>query len=236
MKRDLISCIVPVYNGERHVKEALDSILAQEWRPLEVIVVDDGSTDRTRGIASEVADRTPEVIVVSQENAGPSVARNTGISLAKGELVCFLDADDVWHPEKLIRQAERFAANPELDHCVHHIQNFWDEELAGEAAEYQDHARGKPVAGYVTQCLMVRCRAFERVGTFNVDLQHGDSADWFLRAREAGLCGELMPDVLTYRRMHAENRSRVQASGSLDEFFGILKQSVDRKRAAGDAA
>ena len=92
------------------------------------------------------------------------------------------------------------------------------------------------MAGYVTQCLMVRRRAFDRVGTFNVDLQHGDSADWFLRAREAGLGGELMPDVLTYRRMHAENRSRVKASGSLDEFFGILKQSVDRKRAAGDAA
>jgi glycosyltransferase involved in cell wall biosynthesis len=198
-----------------------------------VIVVDDGSTDRTLAVAREVAERAPEVIVVSQSNAGPAIARNTGISHAKGDLICFLDADDLWHPEKLVRQARRFAADPELDHCVHHIQNFWEEDLADEAEEYGDHARGKPIAGYVTQCLMVRRRAFDRIGTFNTELKHGDSAEWFLRAREAGLRGDLMPDVLTYRRMHAENRSRVQASGSLDEFFGILKQSIDRKRAAG---
>jgi glycosyltransferase involved in cell wall biosynthesis len=235
MMRPLISCVVPVYNGERHLEEALDSILAQEWRPLEVIVVDDGSTDRTPAVATQVAESAPEVLVVSQANAGPTVARNNGISHARGDLICFLDADDLWHPEKLVRQARRFAADPDLDHCVHHIQNFWEEELADEAEEYRDHARGKPTPGYVTQCLMVRRRAFEKIGTFDSDLKHGDSADWFLRAREAGLTGDLMPDVLTYRRMHAENRSRVMASGSLDEFFGILKQSLDRKRAAGGA-
>ncbi|MCL7959453.1 MAG: glycosyltransferase family 2 protein [marine benthic group bacterium] len=233
--RPLISCVVPVYNGERHLEEALDSILAQEWRPIQVIVVDDGSTDRTLEVARKVAERAPEVTVVSQANAGPTVARNTGIALAKGDLICFLDADDLWHPEKLVRQARRFEEEPNLDHSVHHIQNFWEEELAAEAEAYQGHARGKPIAGYVTQCLMVRRRAFDRIGTFNTELKHGDSAEWFLRAREAGLRGDLMPDVLTHRRMHAENRSRVQASGSLDEFFGILKQSIDRKRAAGSS-
>lgn len=236
MNRDLISCIVPVYNGERHLEEALDSVIAQEWRPLEVIVVNDGSTDRTLAIASRMAEGVPEISVVSQENSGPSVARNTGISRAKGEFICFLDADDLWHREKLARQVERFMVDAELDHCVHHIQNFWDEELASEAEAYRDHARGKPVAGYVTPCLMVRRSAFERIGTFDSSLKHGDSADWFLRAREAGLRGDLMPDVLTYRRMHSENRSRVEASGSLDEFFGILKQSIDRKRASGSPA
>jgi glycosyltransferase involved in cell wall biosynthesis len=234
MNRALISCIVPAYNCEQHLEEALASVLAQDWRPLEVIVVDDGSTDCTLSIARAVAEGAQEVRVLSQENGGPSVARNTGISEATGELVCFLDADDIWHPEKLRLQAERFRANPALDHCVHHIQNFWDDDLAGEAEAYRDHARGKPVAGYVTPCLMVRRRAFERIGVFDSSLKHGDSADWFLRAREAGLVGELMPEVLTYRRMHAENRSRVHASRSLDEFFDILKRSVDRKRTLED--
>jgi glycosyltransferase involved in cell wall biosynthesis len=235
MKRALISCIVPVYNGEQHLEEALASVLAQDWRPLEVIVVDDGSTDRTLAIAHGVAEKEPEVRVVSQENGGPSVARNTGISEATGELICFLDADDLWHPEKLLLHADRFRTNPALDHCVHHVQNFWDDDLASEAEALRDHARGKPVAGYVTPCLMVRRRAFERIGVFDSSLKHGDAADWFLRAREAGLVGELMPDVLTHRRMHAENRSRVNASRSLDEFFGILKRSVDRKRTLENA-
>ncbi len=231
----LISCIVPVYNGERYIEEALDSILAQAWRPLEVLVVDDGSTDRTEDIAREVAERTPELRVLTQKNAGPAVARNTGLAACGGELICFLDADDLWHPEKLVRQAARFDADPRLDYCVHHVQNFWEQDLADEAESYRDHARGQPIPGYVTQCLMARRQAFERVGYFDPGLQHGDSMDWFLRARATGLVGELMPDVLLYRRMHEGNRSRTQASGSLDEFFGFLKQSLDRKRVAEGA-
>jgi glycosyltransferase involved in cell wall biosynthesis len=233
--KHLISCIVPVYNGERHLEEALHSILAQDWRPLEIVVVDDGSTDRTLAIAREVASRASEVRVVTQENAGPAAARNRGIAQSRGELICFLDGDDLWHGEKLGRQAALFDADPSLDFCVHHIQNFWDDDLANEADEYRDHARGQPIAGYVTQCLMARRRAFTRIGTFDPGLQHGDSADWFLRARAVGLSEKLMSDVLTYRRMHPENRSRTEASGSLDEFFGILKQSIDRKRVEGAA-
>ncbi|MCK5447702.1 MAG: glycosyltransferase family 2 protein [Gemmatimonadetes bacterium] len=234
--KPLITCIVPVCNGERHLEEALDSILAQDWRPIEVIVVDDGSTDRTAAVAQDVAARAPEVRVITQENAGPAAARNTGIAHSRGALICFLDGDDLWHQEKLAKQAERFEADPRLDYCVHYVQNFWDDELAAEAEQYRDHARGQPIPGYVTQCLMARRPTFERIGTFDPDLQHGDSADWFLRARAEGLTEELMPDVLGYRRMHAENRSRTQASGSLDEFFGILKQSLDRKRVAEGTA
>lgn len=233
--KPLVSCVIPVYNGERHLEEALDSILAQDWRPLELIVVDDGSTDGTIAVALAVAARAPEVQLVKQENAGPASARNKGIEISKGLFICFLDGDDLWHPEKVSLQLARFQTDPALDYSVHHVQNFWDDELAGEAERYRNHARGKPIAGYVTQCLMARRRAFKRIGTFDEDLNHGDSADWFLRAREADLIGALMPEVLTYRRMHAENRSRTKAAGSLDEFFGILKQSIDRKRAAGSA-
>ncbi len=234
--KHLITCIVPVYNGERHLEEALDSIFAQSWRPIEVIVVDDGSTDRTRAIALDAAARSPELSVITQTNAGPAAARNTGVAHSHGELICFLDGDDLWHPEKLARQAECFDSDPQLDYSVHHVQNFWDDELAGEAEAYREHARGQPIPGYVTQCLMVRRRAFERIGIFDLELQHGDSADWFLRARTGGMTGNLMQDVLTYRRMHELNRSRTEASDSLDEFFGILKRSLDQKRVAESAA
>ena len=89
MSQPLISCIVAVFNGERYLKEALDSILAQTYRPLEILVVDDGSTDRTPEIVSEYSDT---VRYFWQSNAGPGAARNAGLKLAKGEFIAFLDA------------------------------------------------------------------------------------------------------------------------------------------------
>ena len=97
-KPNLISCIVPVFNGERYLAEALDSILAQTWRPLEVIVVDDGSTDGTAHIAAGYG---AEVSYIHQANAGPAAARNRGLDAARGEFIAFLDADDLWHKDKL---------------------------------------------------------------------------------------------------------------------------------------
>ena len=118
----LISCIVPAYNGERYLGQTIDSILGQTYRPIEVIVVDDGSTDRTADVAAGYG---APVRLISQPNAGPAAARNTGIEAARGVFLAFLDSDDLWHEEKLERQMQRFAARPELDYCVTHIRNFW---------------------------------------------------------------------------------------------------------------
>src|SRR5215468_9302617 len=115
MNSSLISCIVPVFNGERYVREALDSILAQTHRPLEIIVADDGSTD---GSANVVAAFRDGVRYLRQSNQGPSSARNLGIRAALGDFIAFLDADDLWHPQKLQRQMDRFKTRPELDYCV----------------------------------------------------------------------------------------------------------------------
>ena len=97
----LISVIVPVYNGEKFLGDALASIFAQDYRPIEVIVIDDGSTDRTRAIAQSY----PEVQYSYQDKQGSAVARNTGIENSRGELIAFLDADDLWIYNKLFIQA-----------------------------------------------------------------------------------------------------------------------------------
>jgi glycosyltransferase involved in cell wall biosynthesis len=228
MSFSLISCIVPVFNGERYLKEALDSILAQSYRRLEIIVADDGSTDKT---AAVVATFGEQVRYFRQSNHGPAAARNCGIRLAAGEFVAFLDADDLWHPQKLQRQLERFQRRPELDYCVTHVENFWVPELQDEAARYRDHRISKPLPGYVTGTLMARRAVFQRIGTFNAALGHGDSADWFLRAEQSGASSELLPDVLMYRRLHNSNRSRVRAAMSREEFLRIVKSRLDRKRA-----
>ena len=134
MIKPLISGIVPVYNGERYLRETLDSMLAQTYQPLEVIVVDDGSTDGTPKVVAGYGDR---VRYIYQENSGPAIARNRGIDAARGEFIAFLDADDLWHPEKLMRQMTRFEARQELELSITYVQNFWITELSAEAERYR---------------------------------------------------------------------------------------------------
>jgi glycosyltransferase involved in cell wall biosynthesis len=228
MTPPLISCIVPVFNGERYVKEALDSILAQTYRPLEVLVADDGSTDETAAVVTPYG---APVRYLSQPNAGPAAARNLGLCAARGEFVAFLDADDLWHPEKLALQMARFQARPELDLCVAYVQNFWSRELTDVSPRYRDHPRlTKPWPGYLTQTLLARRTVFDTIGQFDSVLRHSSDTDWFLRAAERGAVMELLADTLVYRRLHRANYSRLEASTSREEYLRLVKASLDRRR------
>jgi glycosyltransferase involved in cell wall biosynthesis len=227
MKRPLISCIVPVYNGERYLREALDSIFAQTYRPLEVIIADDGSTDDTAAIASSYGDRVRYLL---QPNAGTAAACNLGLTAAQGDFVAFLAADDLWHPEKLSLQISRFETRPDLDFCVAYVQNFWIPELKHESERFQYHRIAQPLPGYVPQALLARRALFENVGNFNAALRHADSTDWFLRASDHGAVVELLADVLVYRRLHASNLSRRMASASRHEYVELVKATLDRRR------
>ena len=223
----LISCIIPVYNGELYLQEALESILAQTYRPLEIIVVDDGSTDGTAALVAGYGDKLRYLF---QPNAGTAAACNLGITAADGDFVAFLAADDLWHPEKLSRQISRFQVRPDLDLCVTHVQNFWIPELKEESEQFRHHRIAQPLPGYVPQALLARRALFETVGTFNTSLRHADSTDWFLRANDHGAVVELLLDVLVYRRLHPSNLSRRMASASRQEYVELLKATLDRRR------
>jgi glycosyltransferase involved in cell wall biosynthesis len=223
----LISCIVPVYNGARFLVETLDNILAQSWHPLEVVVVDDGSTDATGDLLARYADR---VLVIRQANAGPSAARNAGIKKAKGDFVAFQDADDLCPPHRLTLQMTHLAKQGNLGFCVAKAQNFWEPEVADEGRHLAGSARAGPIAGYVTGTLLVRRDVLNLVGPFDPALTHGDSADWFLRADKLGVEGTMLDEVLLFRRLHLNNLSRVSAGDSRDEFFRLLKRNLEGKR------
>jgi glycosyltransferase involved in cell wall biosynthesis len=227
MRENLVSCIVPVYNGERYISEALDSIVAQTYRPIEIIVADDGSTD---GTAAVVAEYGREIRFVSQSTAGPAATRNLGLGAVNSDFVAFLDADDLWHLEKLDRQMKRFTELPELEISITHVQLFWVNELSGEKEYYKNHLRTEPVPGYTSGTLLARRRVFEKVGKFNTDLWFGDATDWFMRAREKSAFIEVLPDVLTYHRMHPKNLTRRRSEESRDEFLRIVKDSLERRK------
>jgi glycosyltransferase involved in cell wall biosynthesis len=222
----LISCIVPTYNMERYIEEALDSILAQTYRPFEIIVIDDGSTDSTK---VRVEKYGTQVRYYWTPNSGPSAARNVGLRETRGEMVAFLDSDDLWHPQKLERQMARFAARPELEYCLSHVKLFWIAELKEEEEKYKNSARVQP-PGYATTTLLARRAVFDRVGGFDVRLWFPDAADWFRRAEVSGVVSEVLPDVLTYRRMHHTNLTRRKTARARLEWLQFVKSSLDHRR------
>lgn len=230
MSNPLISVIIPVYNGEKYLGETIESILAQTYEPTEIIIVNDGSTDGTQPIAEDLAAKHDNVTAVHQDNAGPVVARNTGLEHATGTYISFLDSDDLWEPNKLEIQYAKFAADPDLGYCVSYMQNFWMPELAEEAEKMKDHPRAQPMPGYVTQSLLTTREVFDKVGRFNPELGHGDATDWFMRADQAGVKKLLLDDVLVRRRVHPDSLSRNQAAASREEFLKLVKASLDRKR------
>lgn len=222
-----ISCIIPVFNGEAFVGEALDSIFAQTLLPAEVIVVDDGSGDGTADVVRRFGGR---VRYLRQENAGPAAARNRGVEAASGGLITFLDADDVWLEEKLARQAQIFAKRPELEILLTHVRNFWVEELRAEEESMQDHPLTAPaLPGYVTQAMMARRHVFDTIGPFNEDLRVGEDTDWFLRAFDRGAFLDVLPDVLVLRRFHEGNLSR-QRAAIRDQLVDAVARSLRRRR------
>jgi glycosyltransferase involved in cell wall biosynthesis len=226
----LVSCIVPVFNGEPYLRETLDSILAQTHRPLELIVVDDGSTD---GSADIIATYGEHIRCHRQENSGPAAARNRGFQAALGSFIASLDADNLWHPEKLRRQVEHFATRPELDVSLTEMQVFWIPELQHEAESYRDPRFGQNLAAHCLSTALIRRNLFDRVGWLDPSLGHADTADWFLRVREQNGVIESVPEVLTYRRMHHSNRSRLMGDDSRDEHLRVVKAHLDRKRRLG---
>jgi glycosyltransferase involved in cell wall biosynthesis len=221
-----------VFNGERYLAEAIESILNQTYRRLEIIVVDDGSTDETAAVAARYGDR---IRYVRQDNGGAPTARNLGLSLVAGEFIAFLDSDDLWHPEKLQRQMACFQARADLDLCVTHLQRFWVPVLEAEQKRFQHHRYSEVLPGYVTVTLLARRTLFDSVGYFNTSRPVGDPMDWFLRAGEKGAVMELLPDVLVYARMHEKNLSvelgtRRMTPTMQNAILDVVKASLDRRR------
>ena len=227
MSNPLVSCIVPVFNGERFLGEALDSVLAQTYRPVEVIVVDDGSTDGTPAVAARYG---RQVTYLRQPNCGAATAKNRGVRAAQGGLIAFLDADDLWHHDKLTRQQRRLLERPGLSLCFTRFQSFWMPELAEEERRYRDDSLSAPCAAWSVCTLLTPRTTFERLGPFQDGLRGNENMLWFLRALRAGATIEVLPDILMYRRFHEGNDTRRGSEHARELFLPIVKAWRDHSR------
>lgn len=223
MEKPLVSVIVPVYNCGKYLAEAIESIWGQTYRPLEIIVVDDGSTDNS----AEVANRFKgSVLYICQEHSGPGASRNKGIGLAEGEFLAFLDADDRWLKDKLSLQIEAFHEDPSLAMVFGYIRQFYSPELGMNAQRDPDK---EILRGITPSVAMIRRDSFQRVGLFATGWQVGEFMDWYSKAREAGLKSSMPQQIVAERRIHTTNMG-IRLRDSRGDYISILKEHLERKR------
>jgi len=196
----VISVIIPTYNEATLIGRAVQSALAQTWPPDEVIVVDDASSDATAAVLAKISDPRLRVII-HQQNSGAAAARNTGIQAATGDWIAFLDADDVWQPEKLPRQMNYLQRHLEVDACV---CGFEIRDARGNVRAYPQAERGREavIAELLRGChlsigsaLLVRRDVFEQVGPFDTSLKRFEDWEWLWRFIAQHQIG-FVPDIL----------------------------------------
>jgi glycosyltransferase involved in cell wall biosynthesis len=222
----LVSVVIAVYNGEATIGEAIASVLGQTLAPLEIIVVDDGSEDRTPAIVDQLALAHACLRRVRQDpNAGQAAALNRGIAEACGAYLAFLDADDVWMPDKSARQVAMLAADPTLDVVYGLAKQRWAHP--GEVG-----LEGPAVPAYLPGAMLIRRETFDRVGPFDTRWRLGSVVDWYARSVDAKLRTGLVPEIVYERRIHGRNLGIVAAKQRTD-YLGVIKAALDRRRRGG---
>lgn len=225
-----ISVVVPVYNGADFIASTLASVSAQTLAPIEIIVVDDGSTDGS----GEIAARVPLVRVVRQENRGAAAARNRGIAEARGDQIAFLDADDQWEPVKLERQHAALRARPEAGYATCLQRLVFDEGRPPPWWIPPQQLAG-PVPVWIPSAFLIRRDCLERTGGFNETQSYHEDTDWMIRSREIGYPGLIVPEPLLIRHIHDHNASH-REDPTREALARVLVASLARRRAGGRIA
>lgn len=238
VSRPLVSVVIPSFNSERFLGEALASVSAQTYAPVETIVVDDGSSDDTAAVARA----HPGIALIEQENSGPSAARNRGFAASRGEFIAFHDSDDTMTPDKLAVQVGHLLDNPTVG-CVLAEQEliveegaelpFWVEGTEVEVVmpprppDLEDEPQVHPMT------MVLRRETFERVGDFDESMRAAEDFDWMLRAAEKEVEIARLPEVLLRRRVHPGSLTQ-NAAASRAGLFRAFKARIERHRARAD--
>lgn len=224
MDNPLVSVIMAVKNGERFLAAAIESVLASDYRPLEIIVVDGQSEDRTADIARSF----PEVSYIRQTHSGVADAYNVGIAAANGDFIAFNSHDDLWLPHKLSRQMEYLLQHPETQYTVTKIKYFLEPGCALPATFRPELLHQEPVAR-IMETLVVRKSLFAQIGTFNTSYATAEDVDWYARAKDQNIPMAIIPEVLVYKRVHDKNTAS-DADANNQRLLHLLRRSIQRQR------
>ncbi len=226
----MISVIIPVYNGAKFLPEAIATVEAQGQPDLEIIVVDDGSTDDTATVAQGLSDR---IRYIYQPNQGPAAARNRGLTEAQGAFIAFLDVDDQWPAGKLHHQMATFAANPHLEIVNGYVQMLQAIPAPGGGWDFQP--RHAPVVSFNLGSALFRRSVFDQVGRFDASQIHSEDVDWFMHARELGVAMVVLEEVTLLYRKHDSNLTRDRQE-NLKGFMQAVRKSLQRRQQTGQLA
>jgi glycosyltransferase involved in cell wall biosynthesis len=212
-----VSVVIPVHNDAKFINDCMRSVLSQSFSELELIVVDDGSTDDSDHIINSIKDARIRSIRIA--HAGAAVARNAGIKIAQGELIAFLDADDLWAKHKLMLQLANYQAG-QLNFT--HLREFID---VGSDVIHLNAA--KPGISPIT--LLLSHANLLKIGVFKEQLQVAEFIEWQDRAKHHGIQFHVLKNILAFRRIHAANIGRTSKPNA-HQYASSIKMILDRKR------
>ncbi|MCX7429150.1 MAG: glycosyltransferase family A protein [Planctomycetia bacterium] len=231
----LVSVIMPAYNVSRYVEQAIESLSRElgEVR-LDIIVVDDGSTDGTADVTRQIARRRPEVRLIPGSHGGISAARNRGLSALPDEtqFVTFHDADDIAYPGRIARQCARLLADPDAQAVYGLLQLF--DLLDDKALLPAPEARTATLRGISLSAGLYRREIIDRIGRFDESLSLSEDTDFLFRMVESGATIHMEDEVATFYRRHDSNTTR-DFRVARCEFMKAIHKSVRRRRLAGGA-
>jgi glycosyltransferase involved in cell wall biosynthesis len=222
-----VSVIIPVHNGERYLHEAIASVRRQSIAPIEIVIVDDGSTDGTAAVAETLGS---DIRLIRQPHSGVTISRNRGVRTARGEFIAFLDCDDVWTDDKLATQVPILLAHSDIQIALGHTRRMWTPPARDGAPS--GACLTEPELALHLGGALIRRTIFERVDTFDETVSHAEDWDWFMRVRERGLTVVVHPEVMLLYRRHGDNMSNNEPE-TRAALVRMVHRSIQRRRSQG---
>ena len=226
----LVSVIIPVFNPTEHLVACVESVLQQAYSNFEVILVDDGSSNRAlEAMASTWSSSIVQVHRLDR-NKGVAHARNWGVQHARGDYLCFIDQDDLWPPHKLGLQATYLDEHTAIDFVIGQQVYFLSAEQTHAPPWLRQDLLHTSLPGYLPGTVMVRKTSFAKIGFFDEYLVSGtDDVDWFFRAKDQGFKSTALTDDLLYKRVHGNNLSQ-QVAKHQRELLRVVAASIARQK------
>lgn len=223
--KSLVSVILAVYNGEKYLAETIESVLSQTYSPIEFIIINDGSEDSTASIIKQYSGK---IRYHHQANQGQPAAMNKGISMATGSYLAFIDADDLYTPDKIALHVACLEENQSVDMVFGYAEHFFTPELNAEIRK-KLICPTNVMRGYLASGGLFRRSTFDRVGEFAVGQCIGAFIDWYMRSNELGLKNMFTPHKVLMRRIHDSNCGLFSRYSS-EAYLNTIKIALKRRQ------